>query len=296
MQHPDEYHVPVLLDEVLEDLDVRPSGRYCDGTSGTGGHAAAILERLAPTGRLICIDQDPDVIEIARTRLGGSDGPVLFVRDSFHRLGTILADAGFSSFDGILLDLGLNSWTLAQKGSGLSYQIDAPLDMAVDPDVPHDAREFLERSSEEEIARVLFDYGDLRRSRLYARRIVEARERGRLATTGDLVRAVGGGRATGASPGELSRVFQALRVEVLQEMERLESFLDHVGDWIHPGGRLCVITYASHEDRRVKRFSNGEGSGERFTPLRKRPRVPSSEEVRRNRRSRSAKLRSFVRG
>ena len=295
MQH-HAYHDGVLRTESVDDLIVRRGGIYGDGTTGTGDHSEEILRRLDAHGRLICVDQDPDVIEVARERLGDSGGRVRFFRGSFHRMDLVLAEFGIDRFDGILLDLGLNSWSLSRPSTGLSYQVDAPLDMAVDPDVPRNAREWLSEASEAEIATALRDFGGVRRAGLYARRIVAAARSDRLHTTGDLARAVAGGRPADLGPAELSRIFQAVRVVVLQEMERLEAFLEHAAEWIRPGGRLVIITYASHEDRRVKSFALGDGAGRVFTPLRKKPLLPSSAEVRMNRRARSAKLRSFSRG
>lgn len=295
MQH-HAYHEGVLLTESVDDLVVDRNGIYGDGTTGTGDHSGEILRRLEAHGRLICVDQDPDVIDVARGRLGDSSGQVRFYRGSFHRMDLVLAEFGIDRFDGILLDLGLNSWSLARPSTGLSYQVEAPLDMAVDPDVPRNAREWLTSASEREISDALREFGDLRRAGLYARRIREAVRADRMHTTGDLARAVAGGRPADLGPAELSRVFQAVRVVVLQEMERLQAFLAGAAQWIRPGGRLVIITYASHEDRRVKSFALGGGAGRVFTPLRKKPLAPSSEEIRVNRRARSAKLRSFSRG
>lgn len=291
-----ELHQPALVSEALDCLITRLDGRYVDGTVGTGGHAAAILLRLEPSGRLLCVDQDPDSLEVARTRLGDAGDQVHFHRGSFSDLGLFLSAEGWDTVDGILLDLGLNSWSLSQPGKGLSYQTDAPLSMALDPDLQEDAAEVIARRTEAEIVRIFEEFGEVRRPRLYARRIVEARERRPVRSTGDLVRALAGDRPPGLGPSELSRLFQALRVEVCHEMERLDAFLADCADWIRPGGRLAVIAYASHEDRRVKGLGKSKGEDLPFRPLRKSPVTPGREEVLRNRRARSAKLRCFERG
>lgn len=292
----DEPHVPVLVAEVVAALVWRPDGTFVDGTCGTGGHAAAILEALSPRGRLICVDQDPDALQVAQGRLGEQGGRVSFHRGSFHELGAALAPVGVSAVDGILLDLGLNSWSLARPEKGLSYSIDGPLRMDLDPDVGRTAGDFLATASFDALVRVFTEYGDVRRPQLLARRVLEARRRRPLRTTGDLVRALAGDAPGSVGPSELSRLFQSIRVEIGLEVERLERFLERAADWTRPGGRLVVIAYASHEDRRVKGLARGrEGTPEAFRPLLRSPLRPGDEEVRRNRRARSARMRCFER-
>lgn len=286
-----DLHDPVMRDEVVDCLVHRADGIYADLTTGTGGHAEAILAKLAPTGRLICLDQDPVVLEIARGRLGDRGGQVRFHRQSFSRLDAVLAAERVPGFDGILADLGLNSATLSRPTAGMSYQIDVALDMAVDPDVPVNAREFLARAREDELVQVFTEFGDLRRARLYARRIVERQRSRPIETTGDLVRAV---RANDrhVDAAELSRIFQAIRVVVLEEMPRLEVLLANVGGWLRPHGRFVVLSYAGHEEIRLKRWMKAAVEGP-FVALTRRPLSPSPEEVRRNRRARSARLRAL---
>jgi 16S rRNA (cytosine1402-N4)-methyltransferase len=288
------YHVPVLVKEVVQWLLHRLDGVYCDATAGTGGHTLALLEALGPQGRVISLDQDPVTLEVARERLKDQGGRVRFHRGSFSNLDDVLRAEDLSAFDGVLVDLGLNTYTLSRPEAGQSYLVDAPLDMAVDPDVPFNAADYLARVSEAELADVFHRYGDLRRSRLYASRIVQARRRAPVRTTFDLVRAVMGDRPL--PPAELSRIYQAIRVVVLQEQERLEQFLDRLPEWIAPRGRVAIISYASHEDRLVKTKLHGQkGPTAAFSSLTKKPIVPGPEEIANNRRARSAKLRVFER-
>jgi len=282
-----------MVEAVLEFLLHRLEGLYCDGTTGTAGHSLEIIERLDPAGRLVCIDQDPVVLEVARERLGEHGGRVHFHRGSFSELDAVLANESASGFDGVLLDLGLNSYTLARPEAGLTYQQDVPLDMAVDPDVPVNAAEYLLSVSEADLVRDLREFGDLKRAPLYARRIVETRRDHPLATTRDLVRAVSGTGSGTLGAGEMARIFQTIRVVVLDEMPRLETFLERAADWIVPGGRVVFLTYASHEDRRVKHSLGQKGGA--FVPLQKKPIAPSYREVAKNRRARSAKLRAYER-
>ena len=282
-----------MVEEVLEHLVHRADGIYVDATTGTGGHSEAILSRLGPNGRLICVDQDPVALEIARGRLGDRGERVRFHRGSFSRLDEVLAQGGLDGFDGILADLGLNSFTLARPEAGMSYQQDVPLDMAVDPDLSRNAADYLQRADEVELAEVFQEFGDLRRARLYARRIVERRRTEPIRTTGDLVRTVRE-RDRGVDAGELSRIFQAIRVVVLEEMPRLDALLAHVAGWLRSEGRIVILSYAGHEERRLKKWMKEAASGEGpFEALTRRPLGPGREEVRLNRRARSARLRAL---
>lgn len=286
-------HQPVLLSAVVDFL-ARPScAVLVDGTVGTGGHAEALCQTLPPASRLICLDQDPDCVEQARLRLSRFGSRVSFHRCSFSALDTVLAAEGVAGFDGILLDLGLNTWTLSQPEKGLSYLVDGPLRMNVDPDLGQSAAQFLASADESELVRIFTLYGGVRRPRVYARRVLAARERQPLRTTFDLGRAFSGRKPGDPGSAELSRLFQALRVEVCHEMDRLERFLEHAGEWIHPGGRLAILTYAGHEARRVKEWSRR--SAAEFTEIHRGGIGPSPSEVRANRRARSARMRMFER-
>lgn len=282
-----------MVDEVLEHLVHHVDGTYVDATTGTGGHSEAILSRLGPNGRLICLDQDPCVLEIARGRLGDRGDQVRFHRGSFSRLFEVLEREGLEGFDGILADLGLNSFTLARPDARMSYQQDAPLDMAVDPDLAMDAADYLRTVDEDELVDVFQEFGDLRRARLYARRIMERRDTEPIRTTGDLVLTVRG-RDRSVDAGELSRIFQAIRVVVLEEMPRLDALLDHAASWLRPGGRFVILSYAGHEERRLKKWMKAVASSEGpFEALTRRSVGPGKEEIRLNRRARSARLRAL---
>lgn len=289
-----ELHVPVMVPEVLEALITDPAGLYGDLTTGTGGHLEAIQSRLLPKGRLIALDQNPAVLEIARGRLKEGLAGVRFIRGSFDRLDALGLDLAAEPLDGALLDLGLNSRLLETSELGLSYSYDGPLDMRVDPDLDLRADQLLKRATLEELTALFREEGDLRRAPLYARRIVDARGRAPLATTFDLVRALRGPEDEPLSPAELSRCFQALRVRINDEVGRLRRFLEQAPGWIRPGGRLVILTYQSHEDRVIKELLHG-GPEAPFQPLSKKPLAPTPEEVRRNSRARSVKLRGYAR-
>ena len=248
-------HIPVMLDETVAGLAVRADGRYLDGTFGRGGHAAAILERLGPRGRLLLMDRDPAAIAVARDTLGAD--PRVAVR---HGNFADLADwsEAAAGLDGVLLDLGVSSPQLDEAARGFSFMTDAPLDMRMDPTAGESAAEFLARADAETIADVLWRYGDERMSRRIARAIVARRETAPLARTGELaellVRTLGR-REPGKHPA--TRTFQALRIHVNGELDALQRGLVAAVSVLRPGGRLAVISFHSLEDRAVKQFIRG---------------------------------------
>jgi 16S rRNA (cytosine1402-N4)-methyltransferase len=293
-------HVPVLYNEVLDGLQPRPGGFYIDGTVGAGGHAAGLLERSSPTGRLLGLDRDPAALEIARARLAGFGERVSLVHASYTRLAEFAPEA---SADGVLLDLGLSTIQLDDPTRGFSFQNDGPLDMRFDPGAELDAAEIVNTWPLDELADLIFDYGEERHSRRIARAIGAARP---LRSTRELAEVVA--RAVHVRPGTTrlhpaTRTFQALRIAVNGELEAVDAVLPIAAKALRPGGRLAVITFHSLEDRRVKRFIRGDGPEDEpatlaqlgrvpvLSAVNRRPIEPSAEEVAANPRARSAKLR-----
>ena len=248
------YHRPVLLEECLEGLALRPQGIYLDGTLGGGGHSAAILERLGPQGRLYGIDRDPQALQAAAARI--QDRRFTPIRGNFHHAKALLAQHGVASLDGALLDLGVSSHQLDARERGFSYHDDAPLDMRMDPDQPFSARDLVNQWSQEDIARVLRDYGEEKWAAQIARVLCDRRQSHPIQTTAQLVDIVDAAipkkvRARdGSHPAR--RTFQALRIAVNDELAPLEQALRDLAELLVPGGRLCVIAFHSLEDRVVK--------------------------------------------
>jgi 16S rRNA (cytosine1402-N4)-methyltransferase len=299
-------HTPVLLDEVLAGLALRSEGRYCDATFGRGGHTAAILARLGPAGRVVAIDRDPEAVAAGRERFAG-ESRLTLIRGSFGQLSGLLRAAGWSDgLHGVLLDLGVSSPQLDEARRGFSFMADGPLDMRMDYESGTSAAQWLARAGEREIADVLFRLGEERFSRRIARAVVAARAREPVTTTRQLAEIVAAAVPT-REPGKhpATRTFQAIRIHVNRELEEIESALPQAVDLLEPGGRLCVISFHSLEDRLVKRFMRREAQGDPVyaglpdVPAHARPRLklvggavmPGEAEVERNPRARSAVLR-----
>jgi len=247
-------HLPVLHEEVLEALAVRADGVYLDATFGRGGHAASILERLGSEGKLIVLDRDPEAIEIAKKRYG-KDPRVTIIRGSFEMLGELAREHGVAELDGLLFDLGVSSPQLDDPRRGFSFQADGPLDMRMDNESGLTAAEWLARASERDIADVLWRYGEERHSRRIARAIVRARARQPLERTSELAELISAAmpRPHGRKH-PATRSFQAIRIFLNRELQALESALEVSLGLLRSGGRLCVISFHSLEDRIVKRF------------------------------------------
>ncbi|MFA7387684.1 MAG: 16S rRNA (cytosine(1402)-N(4))-methyltransferase RsmH [Thiohalobacteraceae bacterium] len=256
-------HRPVLLQEVLDGLAVRPGGIYLDGTFGRGGHAAAILERLGAAGRLYAMDKDPEAVRAARERFG-QDARFHVRRGTFAMLGQLAREQGITGrVSGILLDLGVSSPQLDDPARGFSFLKDGPLDMRMDPEQGLSAADWLAQADEREILRVLWEYGEERFARRIARAILRERDEHPIRTTqqlADLIAAAVPTRERHKNPA--TRSFQALRIEVNQELHDLALALEQVVDVLEPGGRLAVISFHSLEDRMVKRFLRRESRGE----------------------------------
>jgi 16S rRNA (cytosine1402-N4)-methyltransferase len=285
-------HTPVLVEEVIQFLDPRPGGRFIDATVGAGGHSRAILEHTAPDGKLLAIDQDESALTQTKEELASLAHRVVLVHANFREIAELAAANGFRECDGVLADIGISSMMVEDPSRGFSFMREGPLDMRMDRTQPLTAADVLNTHSEKEIAGILYNFGDERRSRPIARSIVRARP---LRTTTDLVRAIervtGGPRYGRIHPA--TRSFQALRVFVNDELRSLEIFLDSAMSVARSGGRLVVITFHSLEDRIVKQKFRAPAVPGRV--LTKKVVTASEEELRRNPRSRSAKLRAWER-
>lgn len=292
------YHIPVLLKPAVEGLDIRPEGTYVDTTLGGGGHTREILSRLGPQGRLLGFDQDEDA-----ERNIPDDPRFTFVRSNFRFLHNFLRYHGISQIDGLLADLGVSSHHFDDSERGFSFRFDGALDMRMNKRAGQTAADIVNTYSEERLANVFYLYGELKNSRKLAAALVKARAAAPINTIGAFLDIVKPFFGREREKKEMARVFQALRIEVNQEMEALKEMLYAATDALCPGGRLAVITYHSLEDRMVKNLiktGNVEGKMEKdffgntqtpFRAVNNKVIVPDDDETARNPRSRSAKLR-----
>lgn len=283
-------HIPVLLDEVLQFLEPKPGSRFIDATLGAAGHTRAILERTAPDGKVLGIDQDESALAVAREALASFGPRVIFAQGNFREAAAIAAQHGFMECDGVLADIGISSMMVDDASRGFSFMREGQLDMRMDRRQSLTAADVVNTSSEKEIADILYTCGEERRSRPIAKSIVRSRP---LKMTTDLVRAVervtGGPRYGHIHPA--TRTFQALRIFVNDELKSLEGFLDSSMGVVRSGGRVVVIAFHSLEDRIVKqKFRASIVPGRVLT---KKVVTGSEGEVRRNPRARSAKLRAW---
>jgi len=301
-------HVPVMPKEVIENLRIRPDGAYVDATIGAGGHAEAILERLGPEGILIGIDWDGDAVELASKRLARYRGQIIVCRGNFVDLAAILGGVGIERADGVLFDLGISSLQLSGAQRGFSFQLDGPLDMRMDSRLKQNAETVVNRTPPQELARLLRRYGEERRAKRIAGAIEFHRQRGPIRTTKQLADIVSG--AVGASPRArihpATRTFLALRIAVNDELANVDKGLRAAVKSLKGGGRICAISFHSLEDRAVKKVLADFARGCTCPPelpvcacgrkpllrlVPKKPLVPSADEVARNPRSRSARMR-----
>lgn len=284
---PSAVHRAVLLAEVLRWLAPREGSVIVDGTVGAGGHSSELGKLVGPSGRVLGLDRDPEMLSLASQATQGL--PVTLVHSPYSRIGEILGDHGIEAADGILLDLGLSSDQLAWGRRGFSFASEGPLDMRFDPGAGRSAADLVNTMRESDLADIFYEFGEERFSRRIARRIVEERARQPIDTTGrlaNIVRRSIPGRRGPIDPA--TRVFQALRIAVNRELEHLDEALKNLAGWLRPGGRAAIISFHSLEDRRVKwAFRNDPG----LNVLTKKPIEASPEEVHRNPRARSAKLR-----
>lgn len=304
-------HISILLEETINNLNIKPDGIYVDGTLGGGGHAYEVLMRLSSKGRYIGIDQDEDAIKAASLRLGEFKDQVTIVRSNYAQMKQVLRDLGIDKVDGILLDLGVSSYQLDAAERGFSYREDAPLDMRMDKRSEKTARDIVNEYSEYDLYRIIRDYGEDKFAKNIAKHIVRVRNEKPIETTFELTEAIKAAipmklRLAGGHPAK--QTFQAIRIELNQELEVLNNTLEDMVDLLKEGGRLCIITFHSLEDRMVKVafkkhenpcicppnfpvcVCNRKSKGINIT---RKPILPSEEEMELNSRSKSAKLRVF---
>ena len=305
-------HKPVLLDECIEALSIRPDGVYVDGTLGRAGHSYEIAKRLGAGGCLVGIDRDSDAIEAGNKRLGEYKDKVKLYHGNFRDMAYILDELGISGADGILLDLGVSSPQLDEAERGFSYMEDAPLDMRMDRSCGMTAAELVNTAAEEELSRILFEYGEERYSRRIAGNIVRYREKKRIETTLELVGIIKSAMPSSAlreKQHPAKRSFQALRIAVNDELGALTQVIGNAVGCLNAGGRLAIITFHSLEDRLVKKSFKQMANPCTCPPelpmcvcgkkpmidiVTGKPIVPTPEEIERNPRARSAKLRVAV--
>ncbi|MBG9565052.1 16S rRNA (cytosine(1402)-N(4))-methyltransferase RsmH [Brevibacillus agri] len=303
------HHVTVLRDEAVDGLNIRPGGIYVDCTLGGAGHSSLIASRLTEGGRLIAIDQDDWAHDNARERLAPYMDKVTLVKSNFRHLKEIVKDLGLTGVDGVLFDLGVSSPQLDEGERGFSYNADAPLDMRMDQQAPLSAYDIVNEWDEEEIAKIIWLYGEEKFSRRIARQIVQQRKKQPIRTTGELVELIKEGipaaaRRTGGHPAK--RTFQAIRIAVNDELDAFKEAVADAIDILNPGGRVSVITFHSLEDRICKQVYQDYSKGCTCPPsfpictcgneaivkvITRKPILPSEEELAANPRARSAKLR-----
>ena len=283
-----QVHVPVLPMEVIFYLNISTDGIYLDGTVGLGGHAALILDHLSPKGHLIGTDRDNEALLLCNKRLSGYPTPVSLFHNSYHNFNAILDELGIDQVNGFLLDLGLSSLQMDSHVRGFSYSTDSDLDMRFDSSQEIKASGILNHLSENDLANVIFEYGEERRSRAIAKSIVKMRP---LTTVFDLVESIRRSTPPNHRDRTLARVFQAIRIKVNGELEKLENFLSTFRDRLVIGGRVAIISFHSLEDRLVKHSFKDLAKEGVLSILTKKPVIATNEEMAENRRSRSAKLR-----
>ena len=288
-------HVPVLLEESLEFLAVQPGGVYADLTLGLGGHSAEIARRLGAKGKLIAFDRDPEAMNNAQAKLaavaeelGPEMSTVEYVSRPFSQVAEVIAPG---TLDGLLADFGVSSLQLDEAHRGFSFRADGPLDMRMDPRSELTAEQVVNQADEEELANLIYEFGEERRSRRIARAIVRARP---ISTTAELARVVSAVAPPikGEKIHPATRTFQALRIRVNDELQEIQSLLKSAGSLLKPGGRLVLISFHSLEDRLVKDALRDGAKAGQFELLTKKPVVATEQESLRNPRSRSAKLRA----
>lgn len=306
-------HKSVLLEETIQNLNIKPDGIYVDGTLGGGGHSYQIASRLSDKGRLIGIDQDADAIAAASERLEPFKDRVTIVRNNYCNMDKVLKDLGIEKVDGIILDLGVSSYQLDTAERGFTYNVDAKLDMRMDQRQEKTARDIVNDYSEFDLYRIIRDYGEDKFAKNIAKHIVAARQEKPIETTFELNELIKAAipmkfRAVGGHPAK--KTYQAIRIELNHELDVLDNSIDMMIEHLNDDGRICIITFHSLEDRIVKtRFRHCEnpctcppdfpvcvcGNKSKGKVITRKPILPSEEEIEENKRSKSSKLRVFER-
>lgn len=304
-------HISVLLEETINSLNIKPDGIYVDGTLGGGGHSLEICRRLGPSGRLIGIDQDMDAIKAATERLKDYNNQVTIVHSNYQDVDSVLRDLSIGGVDGIVLDLGVSSYQLDNAERGFTYREDTPLDMRMDQSSTITAKDIVNDYSEQELFRVIKEYGEDSFAKNIAKHIVKARQEKVIETTGELNEIIKAAIPAKVRQGQghpSKKTFQAIRIELNRELEVLENSLDKMIELLNPGGRLSVITFHSLEDRIVKNIFRKNmnpcvcppefpictcGKKPTGKVITRKPIVPSEQELEDNKRAKSSKLRVF---
>lgn len=302
-------HTPVLLNECLDGLNIKPDGIYIDGTLGGGGHSGEIL-KLLTTGKLIAFDKDDDALSTTKEKLKQYSDKIIYVKSDFKKMYNIVKDMGYTGVDGILLDLGVSSYQIDTAERGFSYRFDGNLDMRMDQTASLTAKDVVNTYSKEDLIRILYDYGEESFAKLIVNKIIEYRQNKEIETTGELVSIVESAIPKKFwSKGNVSKkTFQAIRIEVNGELENLNTAINEMIDLLNPNGRIAIITFHSLEDRIVKTVFKENSIGcicDKSLPycicnhkpngflVNKKPIIANKEELQNNKRSSSAKLRVF---
>lgn len=284
-------HIPVMVAEVLSYLAIKPDGIYLDGTIGPGGHATPILKELIDGGKIIGIDRDEEALDICKQNLKTFSSILSLYHSSYNNLDKIIAAEGLSSFNGVLLDLGLSSLQLGSKNRGFSYRSEGSLDMRYDQSSGNGAGNLIGHTDQDSLAQIFKEYGE---ERLASRIAKSIKEMTKMNTIADLREAIRRCTPPNHRDRTFARIFQALRIAVNQELGILQQFLAKFIDFLRPGGRIVIISYHSLEDRLVKHSFKELASGGKLDILTKRPITATEKERKKNRRARSAKLRAAV--
>ena len=292
LQENGQSHIPVMVSEVLEFLDVQPGRIYLDGTVGAGGHASHLLAALRTSGKLIGIDRDEEALDICRNRFPDASSPLSLHHDSYHNFKPILDNLGVDQLNGLFLDLGLSSLQIDSPHRGFSFRHSSALDLRFDSSQGQTASELIEDSSEKELTKIFLDFGEEHRSGKIAYMI---KKMGSIATTDDLQEAIRRSTPPAKRNRTFARIFQALRIAVNGELEKLSFLLENFLDSLAIGGRIVILSYHSLEDRLVKHAFKSLKQQDKLMILTKKPIVASEDEQTQNSRSRSAKLRAAER-